>query len=73
MSLPLNHGLITGGYYPLLHRQISLLRSEVKFLDNYEKIFKRLQIDRHELLSIFPSIMNVDPLVGTAQLKYIDE
>jgi hypothetical protein len=73
MSLPTSHGYITGGYYPLLHRQVLLTRTDIDFHDYYDEIYSRLELDRHELLAVFPSVLNVDVLAGTAMLQYLDE
>ena len=73
MTTPVQHNIITGAYLPLLKRQFDLKQTNINFVDNYPKIFKRFGITRDEMMILMPQVMSVDVLSGLDTLKYINE
>lgn len=73
MSAPVYNSIMIGGYMPLLKRIIDTQSTNLQFTDLYTKYFKRLGIERHEMVAMVKSYTSTDPLVGTAIFRYIDE
>ena len=73
MSAPVQHGICTGGYLPLLKRIVDLKDTYITFQDNFPTIYKRFGIKRDEMMIVMPQVMRADVLCGTEQCTYIDE
>lgn len=75
MTSPYNHGLQTGACLPSIYTDPIALKAlrtpHILFKDNYETIFKRYGFLRHEMMTVMPDFMKVDPLCGTDILPYL--
>lgn len=73
MTTPVQHGIITGCYLPIIIREFNRRETNLTFKDNYPTFFKRFGITRDEMMVLMPQVMRVDVLSGLDTLEYVDE
>lgn len=73
MTTPVQHGIITGCYLPIILREFNRRETNLTFTDNYIKMFKRFGITRDEMMILMPQVMRVDVLAGLESLEYVEE
>lgn len=69
MTSPSNHGILTGGYIQYIQRKMDIKNTNIKLVDNWEKIFKPMGITREDMLILFPYCMKCDILTGTELIE----
>lgn len=73
MTSPIYHGIPTSAYIPILKQHVDLQSTDLYFHDYYPELYQRFGILRDEMIVVMPQVLTVDPLVGTARLKYLED
>ena len=73
MTAPIQHNICCGAYLPILKRMVDPKDTYILFQDNYPTIYKRLGINRDEMMILMPQVMRVDVLSGLDSLSYVGE
>lgn len=70
MTTPVHQGFITGAYLPIIRETLNKQDTHILFKDEYYETFKKLGIDRDEMLVILPQMMRTDMLEGINNAVY---
>lgn len=73
MTTPVQHGIITGAYMPIIKRVVDNHESYLTLRDNYPEVYERFGVTRDEMMVLMPAVMSVDVLAGMDVLRYVGE
>lgn len=78
MSSPIQQGIPVGAFLPALfaendNDELCRIHSNILYVDNYEKIYKKFGIKRYQMMVVVPFTLRTDPLAGVELYDYIGE